>query len=170
VPDRISGFRAVVINDMLDLIESLRPIDSASVRHEWRADGVVSRVVAAGGLVDVAEYEWRCEITGATEITITPGTVWCAPAQEIAWTSISGYSTTPSLSDGDTQGWVEVTLAGLDACTAALFFGTDGELAAALDAAEEENKIVRPIVTLTWTSSVISALVQRQLGAICVSR
>ena len=120
------------------------------------------------------DFEWRCAIgADGVSVTLTPGTVWCAPNQEIAWSSITGYSETlasPTLVDGDTAIWVEVTLAGLGACTAALFVGTAAELSAALDATEQENKIVRPIASLTWASSKITASVQRQMGAICVSR
>jgi hypothetical protein len=50
LPDRVSGFRSRAINGILAYLESLRPISSRTVRHEWRTSGVVSHASAGGEL------------------------------------------------------------------------------------------------------------------------
>lgn len=41
-PERISGFRSGVINALIDAVDSLRPVDTATVKHEWRSDGTAA--------------------------------------------------------------------------------------------------------------------------------
>ncbi|MBM4094187.1 MAG: hypothetical protein FJ276_32990 [Planctomycetes bacterium] len=60
LPNRISGYRSRVVNGILDYIESLRPISTPSVWHEWRPGGVASHardqsVVPARYLFDLYE-------------------------------------------------------------------------------------------------------------------
>jgi hypothetical protein len=50
MPDRVSGFRSRAINGILDYLDSLRPISSRTVRHEWRPDGIVSHAADGGGM------------------------------------------------------------------------------------------------------------------------
>jgi len=72
LPDRISGYRSRAINGILDYLESLRPISTPSVRHEWRPDGIVSH--ARGGGESAADLSaWRWAWASGTTITVQPG-------------------------------------------------------------------------------------------------
>ena len=42
MPDRITGFRSRAINGILDYLDSLRPLGTATVRHVWTSAGVMS--------------------------------------------------------------------------------------------------------------------------------
>ena len=53
-PDRISGFRSGVINAIIDALDSLRPIASGTVWHEWRSDGVVTHSKGGTGAASAA--------------------------------------------------------------------------------------------------------------------
>lgn len=63
IPDRISGYRSRVINGILDYLESLRPIDTRTVRHVWRSDGTETHATTGGGAY--VPYRRLWDIIGA---------------------------------------------------------------------------------------------------------
>jgi hypothetical protein len=75
LPERVAGFRSRVINGLIDYVESLRPISTPSVRHEWRPGGVASFASggAGGERQDVSAFRWTW--ASATTITVQPGAV-----------------------------------------------------------------------------------------------
>jgi hypothetical protein len=120
---------------------------------------------------DEITYEWRVTLNAdRVSVTITPGTIECAPSQTIEWASITGYAESPTLELNDDRIWVEVAILGLDACTAALFVGTAAERAAALDDAEKEYKVAKTIAKLTWVDSKITKVLPCQFGPFFIAR
>ena len=72
MPDRISGFRSTAINGILDYLESLRPISTPTVKHDWTPGGVASRVDAlAAGSTD--GLPWAVSAINRATPTVTTG-------------------------------------------------------------------------------------------------
>lgn len=76
-PERITGFRSKVVNDIIDALDSLRPIASPSIKHEWRSDGVVSHMMkrAADGGLSPSALRWAFSRTNTTQMTVGDGAI-----------------------------------------------------------------------------------------------
>ena len=76
-PERITGFRSGVINAIIDAMESLRPIPSPTVRHEWRSDGTVSHAAgeAAQDLFPWDKMAFGYALAGGAVVTINGGEI-----------------------------------------------------------------------------------------------
>jgi hypothetical protein len=75
LPDRISGFRSTAINGILDYLESLRPINSRTVRHSWMPGGVVSEAAAPSAEFDLSKLDYWYSITGVNTLHVNGGKV-----------------------------------------------------------------------------------------------
>ncbi|MFH1604938.1 MAG: hypothetical protein ABIH03_13640, partial [Pseudomonadota bacterium] len=75
MPDRITGFRSGVINGLIDFCESLRPMNTRTVRHTWMPSGVASE--AAVPLIPDDVLPWAITDTDPgddeTDPTVTTG-------------------------------------------------------------------------------------------------
>lgn len=82
-PERISGFRSGVINSIIDALDSLRPISSPTVRHEWRSDGTVSHAgTGDGGSSDpyawlkILRFGYSINTTDAAKVDVKAGSIF----------------------------------------------------------------------------------------------
>ena len=71
-PERISGFRSRVINDIIDALDSLRPLPSRTVRHTWRSDGLMAHASAGYGEKETRQ-SWDLEFTAGNVAKIYTG-------------------------------------------------------------------------------------------------
>jgi hypothetical protein len=95
LPARIRGFRSGIINEILDYLQALTPIDSRTVKHEVTVDGM--RTVTTGlGDLPPGDRDWTCNFQG-TSVFVNPGIVQIGGtiAEITTETEKAGLSGTP---------------------------------------------------------------------------
>jgi len=75
MPDRISGFRSTAINGILDYLESLRPISTTTVKHDWTPGGVRSMVGQPSPPADLSKLDFWHSIAGLNTLSVNGGKV-----------------------------------------------------------------------------------------------
>ena len=75
MPDRISGFRSTAINGILDYLESLRPISTTTVKHDWTPGGVRSMVGQPSATADLSKLDFWHSIAGLNTLSVNGGKV-----------------------------------------------------------------------------------------------
>jgi hypothetical protein len=128
LPDRISGFRSGAINGILDYLESLRPIDTRSVWHEWTPGGVASHGAsgASGTVMEAEPWDVTSFSPSTGSVTLETGDVEIH-GETLAGTTTS-YVTPASLTltistSGTVYVWLEAAWSG-SAWSASLGSGT----------------------------------------------
>ncbi len=95
LPEKIRGFRSEIINDLIDYLRSITPIDSYTVRHDIRTDGMITHATGMGDL-PLADRDWECNFQGQS-VFVNPGIVQIGgtTAEITTETEKDGLSGTP---------------------------------------------------------------------------
>lgn len=102
-------------------------------------------------------------------IVMEPGDVWLGPLTVIHWASFTGATTTPPVSSTDTCVWLEVSVvAGSEAVV--FQYGSRAAMEAALDATEQQTKLVVPLVETFWSGTEITKVKNLQCGDVVIAR
>lgn len=77
LPQKINGFRANVINALIDYVESLQPLRSASILHSWTSRGVSYELARNDSGQGDSPEDWAfgCTLSGNT-LTVQTGTFY----------------------------------------------------------------------------------------------
>lgn len=149
LPQKINGFRATVINALIDYVESLQPIRTASVLHRWTSKGVAYEIARRDESLseDPSQWAFGCTLSGDT-LTVQTGTFYVqglvGGEYELAGTD---YSLPASPSDGN-YCYPTVRFE-LESKTLSLVLGTDKPDMVA-------NEVLVPLVRLKATGSPAS--------------
>lgn len=71
LPEKIRGFRSRAINEIIDYLRSTTPLNSTTIRHEWRDGGIYSH--AKNGYNTDEEVHFRVEQAGPTSVRVRGG-------------------------------------------------------------------------------------------------
>ena len=72
LPARIRGFRSGIINEILEYLQALTPINSRTVKHAITVDGTLTATTGMGDLPP-GDRDWECLFQG-TSVFVHPGT------------------------------------------------------------------------------------------------
>lgn len=107
LPDKISGFRSKVINDLIDFCSSLVPVKSSTIKHSWNQSGVTSEVIRGGIAYNPPEdLHFRCEQVGAAVVRVHSGK-WSRTAGDAETTVSMGVDAGTA---GEYSGYKDVTI------------------------------------------------------------
>lgn len=102
-------------------------------------------------------------------IVMEPGDVWLGPSTVIHWASFTGKTTTPPVSSTDTCVWLEVSVVARR--EAVVFqYGSRSAMKLALDATEQQTKLVVPLVETFWSGTKITKVKNLQCGDVVIAR
>lgn len=58
LPEKVTGMKSRVINEIIDYLRALTPVNSTSIRHEYRSDGLASFVTGKDNLTPNVSFDW----------------------------------------------------------------------------------------------------------------
>jgi hypothetical protein len=73
LPEKVRGFRHRHINALIDYCAALQPVDTPTIRHETRSDGLASHYTGMGRL-PIGDRDWTCNFQGES-VFVNPGIV-----------------------------------------------------------------------------------------------
>lgn len=92
LPDKISGFRSKPINELIDFCQSLQPVVSKTIRHNWTSNGVSSEVARQSEYTG-PDYHFAVDQSAAAGVKVHGGT-WtrrfCTDVTAVSLTVSSG--------------------------------------------------------------------------------
>jgi len=106
VPAKIRGFRSSVINDIIDYVQMITPLDTPTTRHEFRPSGVVAIDRGPYQINDYRDYCLGCWISG-TVVNVNAGWIHHGVREPVAVAA-----DTVTLTEDHQYVWVEYTFAG----------------------------------------------------------